>query len=100
MSGKPRFSYEMGTALITLKIMPESPDTNLEELQAKVEAIIIQNQGQNPKFEKQPIAFGLIALIANFAMDESVPTDPFETKVAEIENVSSAEITDFRRAFG
>ena len=90
----------MGTALITLKIMPESPDSNLDELQAKAEAVIIENQGQNPKFERQPIAFGLNAIMANFAMDESIPTDPFETKVAEIENVSSAEITDFRRAFG
>ena len=90
----------MGTALITLKIMPESPDTNLDELQQKAEKVITENKGQNPKFERQPIAFGLIALIANFAMDESIPTDPFETKVAEIENVSSVEITDFRRAFG
>ena len=80
--------------------MPESPDANLDEIQAKAEAIIIENQGQNPKFERQPIAFGLNAIMANFAMDESIPTDPFETKVTEIENVSSAEITDFRRAFG
>ena len=53
-----------------------------------MEAIIIENQGQNPKFERQPIAFGLNAIMANFAMDESIPTDPFETKVTEIENVS------------
>jgi len=90
----------MGTALITLKIMPESPDTNLDEIQKQAEKVITENQGQKPKFEKQPIAFGLTALIANFAMDESIPTDPFETKVSEIENVSSAEIIDFRRAFG
>jgi len=90
----------MGTALIQLKIMPESPNANLDEIQQKAEKLITENQGQNPKFEKQPIAFGLTALIASFSIDESNPTDPFETEISKIENVSSAEITDFRRAFG
>lgn len=90
----------MGTALIQIKIMPDSPDVNLDEIQKQAEKIIKENQGQNPSFEKQPIAFGLTALIASFSIDESVPTDPFETKLKEIENVSSAEIIDFRRAFG
>ena len=90
----------MGTALLQIKIMPESPDVNLNEIQSKAEKIIKENQGQNPRFEEQPIAFGLVALITSFAIDESVPTDPFETKLSEIPNVSSAEIIDFRRAFG
>jgi len=90
----------MGTALIQIKIMPESVETNLDKIQKKAETIIKENKGQNPKFEIQPIAFGLKALIASFSIDESVPTDPFETKLKEILNVSSAEIIDFRRAFG
>jgi len=90
----------MGTALLQIKIMPESPDTNLKEIQKKAEEIIKQNQGQNPRFETQPIAFGLSALIASFAMDESIQTGIFEDKLREIPNVQSAEIIDFRRAFG
>jgi elongation factor 1-beta len=90
----------MGTALMKIRIMPESPETDLDELQKKAEQIIIQNKGQNPKFERQPIAFGLTALIANFAIDESLPTDPFEENLRNIEKVSSAETIDFRRAFG
>jgi len=90
----------MGTALLQIKIMPESPDSNLDEIQAKAEKVIQENQGQNPKFERQPIAFGLVALITSFAIDESLPIDPFEIKLSEIPNVSSAETIDFRRAFG
>lgn len=90
----------MGTALLQIKIMPESPDVNLDEIQTKAEKVIQENQGQNPKFEQQPIAFGLTALITSFSIDESIPTEPFETRLSEIPNVSSAEITDFRRAFG
>ena len=90
----------MGTALIKLKIMPESPETNLEEVQAKAEEIIKQNHGENSRFEIQPVAFGLKSLIVTFSIDESYPTDPFETEINKLESVNSAEIIDFRRAFG
>ena len=90
----------MGTALLKIKLMPESPDTNLEELEAQAKKVIEENQGQNPKFEKEPIAFGLTALITSFAMDESIPTDPFEENLSKIEGVNSGETIDFRRAVG
>jgi len=90
----------MGTALLQIKIMPESPEINLEEIQKKAEEIITENQGKNPRFEIQPIAFGLSALMASFAIDESIQTGIFEDKLKEIPKVQSAEITDFRRAFG
>lgn len=90
----------MGTALIQLKIMPESPDASLDEIQAQAEKVITENKGKKLSFEKQPVAFGLNSLIASFSIDESVPTDPFEAEVSKIPNVSSAEIIDFRRAFG
>jgi len=90
----------MGTALLKIKIMPESPDTDLKELQEKAEKIILDNQGKNARFEKQLIAFGLTALIASFSIDESIPTDSFTENLKDINDVSSAEIIDFRRAFG
>jgi len=90
----------MGTALLQIKIMPESPDENLDKIQEKAEKIITENQGKNPKFEQQPVAFGLKSLTASFAMDESIQTGIFEDKLREIPGVKSAEITDFRRAFG
>ena len=38
----------MGTALITIKIMPSSPDVNLDELQSNAESIIKDHQGEKP----------------------------------------------------
>jgi translation elongation factor aEF-1 beta len=90
----------MGTALLKIKIMPVSPDSNLEEIEKQALTIIQQEKGENPKFEKEPIAFGLTAIIATFAIDESLPTDIFEEKLKQIPNVNSAEIIDFRRAIG
>jgi len=90
----------MGTALLKIKIMPESPTTDLDQIESQASKIIEENQGKNTKLEKEPIAFGLTAVIATFSIDESLPTDVFEQKLKEISNVSSAEIIDFRRALG
>tara|TARA_Y100000310_G_scaffold203864_1_gene204112 strand:- start:318 stop:596 length:279 start_codon:yes stop_codon:yes gene_type:complete len=92
----------MGTALIKLKIMPTSPEVNLEELQKKVEEILSIEaiEGMKITHEKEPIAFGLTALISGFAMDESKQVDPIQEKITALENVNSAEVADFRRAFG
>jgi len=90
----------MGTVLIKIKIMPESPDTDLKAIEEKAEQIIKQNKGQTHKSETEPVAFGLNALILTLALDESESIDNIENKLKEIEKVSSAEVIDFRRAIG
>ena len=90
----------MGTALLKIKIMPQAPQTDLKEIESEAKKIIGKLQGKNPRFEQEPIAFGLTAVIAMFAIDESLSTDIFEKELAKIKHVSSAEIIDFRRAFG
>ena len=90
----------MGTALLTIKMMPESIDTNLEEVESKAKEVLESLEGKNPTFTKEPVAFGLVSLIVRFSMDESLETDPFQDKLGEIEGVNSAETIDFRRAFG
>lgn len=90
----------MGTALLKIKIMPQDPQTDLNEIEAQAKKIIEKQQGKNPRCEQEPIAFGLTAVIATFSIDESLPTDIFEKELATIKHVNSAEIIDFRRAFG
>ena len=90
----------MGTALVIMKIMPTSPEVDLEALQEKVKQITIENKGEKPFTKTEPIAFGLNAIILNFSIDESNEIDPIENSLKELEEVNSAEITDFRRAFG
>lgn len=90
----------MGTALIKIKIMPKAPDTDLQDIENKAQKIISKESGTNLKFEKEPIAFGLVALIATFAREEAKDTDDMLKKLQKMPKVSSAEIIDFRRAIG
>ena len=90
----------MGTAVLRIKIMPESPNVNLQEIKTKAEEIIKPETDMKISFEEEPIAFGLVAIIAQFAIDESKEIDPIQDRLSKIENVKSAEIIDFRRAFG
>ena len=90
----------MGTALIKIKIMPSSPDTNLEKIKNKAHDIISENNGKNIIFHEEPVAFGLKAVIASFDLNEENPLDIIEESLQKIENVNSAQVIDMRRAFG
>ncbi len=90
----------MGLALIKIKIMPKSTDTDLNKIKKKSELIISKEQGKNMKTEIEPIAFGLNALIINFTREETLDSDNLLKKIQKIPDISSAEIIDFRRALG
>ena len=90
----------MGTALITIKIMPESPKTDLKKIQNETEIIIKKHEGKNLNFKIEPVAFGLNSLNISFARDETLDNDKMLEEIQKLKNISSAEIIDFRRAFG
>ncbi len=90
----------MGTVLVTIKIMPESVDTDLEAIQEKVKQITKEKGGEKSTTKTEPVAFGLNAIILNFALDESKSIDDIQDKLKELSEISSAEVIDFRRAFG
>ena len=89
----------MGTAIIQVKIMPESPETDLDEITKKAEEIILKDS-KNSRTEREPIAFGLFAIKITFIWPEEASTDEILDKLRSISGVSSAEIIDFRRAIG
>ena len=90
----------MGTTLVKIKIMPTSPDVDLEEIKESAKKVVESNKGKNISFEEEPIAFGLKAVIVGFGIDENDELEPIENSLREMENVSSAEVSDMRRAFG
>lgn len=90
----------MGTALLKIKLMPASPEVDLEEVKEKSKAIVEKGQGRNCAFEEEPIAFGLKALIISFDIDEEQELEPIEEGLEKIENINSAQVIDMRRAFG
>jgi translation elongation factor aEF-1 beta len=90
----------MGTALVIIKIMPKSPKSDLEKIQEQAKQIVEKNGGKKSMTKTEPVAFGLNAIILNFAIDESLSIDNIENPLKKIKEVSSAEVIDFRRAFG
>lgn len=90
----------MGTAAVKIKIMPSSPDTDLEQIKEKAKAIIEGKEGKNCSFSEEPVAFGLKAVIAFFAWNEKNELEPVEEELRNVENVNSVQVIDMRRAFG
>lgn len=90
----------MGTALLKIKLMPTSPEVDLEKIKLDARKIIEEKGGKKCNFEEEPIAFGLKAVILFFEIDESQELEPIEEDLKKIENVSSSQVIDMRRAFG
>lgn len=91
----------MAKVVVTLKIMPESPSVNLDNLQKEALKKIKDSIGDTEtKVEKEAIGFGLNAIKILFVMDENKNVEIVENLVRKIKNVQSAEVIDVRRAIG
>jgi elongation factor 1-beta len=90
----------MSIAAVIVKIMPDSPETDLEAIKATAKEKLEAEGAQQISFEEQPVAFGLKAIMLKAAIPEEKGTDMVEEEIAKIEHVSSVNIEDYRRAFG
>ncbi len=91
----------MANVVITLKVMPEGVDTNLEDLKKAVNSKIKKFSGGDSRIEIEPVAFGLKALKFTFVSDEKKGgTDELENQIINIEGVNSVDVIDVRRALG
>jgi len=92
----------MAIVIVQMKIMPESPDTDLKAVQVKAEELMKEFGSKGDiKTEIEPIAFGLKALMMTLAVDESGgSTDDLEDKLKEVDGVNSVEVTGVSRALG
>ncbi len=90
----------MARAIVTIKLMTDSTDTNMKKLESDAKESIEKNGGEFGKSTIVPIAFGLMALEVIIIVDEKLGSEIFENALGEIEHVSSATVTDFRRALG
>ena len=92
----------MAYAICTVKIMPVSPEEDLVRIEKEALSIIkTMNDNRETKVAIEPIAFGLKAVNITFMIDEKKGSpDPVAEKIAKLDEVNSAEITDVRRAIG
>ena len=91
----------MADAVITMKLMPESVEADLEVIKSKAIEVI---NGFNPIGEvttsEEPVAFGLKAVMIKFVIVEETGTDAVEEKLAALDNVMSAEVAGYSRTLG
>lgn len=92
----------MAQVVVTLRIMPNSPKTDLLKIESEAKKEIARFcNSQELKVKIEPIAFGLKALDIFFVMDEGKgSTEELEKKISRIDDVESVEVTDVRRAIG
>lgn len=91
----------MANVVVTFKIMPVSPEVDLNKIKISATKKIKSFGGEVGKAEEQPVAFGLKSLNLIFVMDEKKgSTEILEGQITDIEGVQSVEVTDVRRAIG
>ena len=91
----------MANCVVTLKIMPESPEVDLNLLEAEAKVHVKEFGCEVGKVEIHPVAFGLRALHILFVMDENRgTTDDLEATIRKVPGVNSVECIDVRRAIG
>ena len=90
----------MSIVAIITRIMPDSPESDLELIEKETTRILKEKGARNISFTEEDVAFGLRAILAKFAWPEEKDTNLIEDTLSKIQNVSSAKIEDYRRAFG
>jgi elongation factor 1-beta len=92
----------MAKAVITFKLMPESPEIDLEPIKEQARKIA-QEAGAigEMQVKEEPIAFGLKAVLVLAMYEvEGSDFDAIATKMKEIENVQNAEVAKMDLALG
>jgi translation elongation factor aEF-1 beta len=90
----------MGFTAVQMKLMPSSPTVSLKEIERRAEEKINSFHKTQIKVEEEPIAFGLKAIHLYFAWNDEIDIEKLEGELQKVENVSSVEILDIRKAFG
>jgi translation elongation factor aEF-1 beta len=85
----------MGKLVARIKILPNDVDVNLDDLANSIsntEGIVVK------RYSKEPIAFGISALILDVVMDEdNVDTDAIEDRLRRFNGVGEVEIVNMSR---
>ena len=92
----------MANAIITFKLMPESPEVNLEPIKQKAQELARKHGaiGQM-QVKEDPIAFGLKAvLIMAMYKVEDTNFDAIAEEMGTIEGVHSSEVATMDLALG
>jgi len=84
----------MGDVAIQYRILPESPEANMEEITAKIKAALPEGVKIH-KISTKPFAFGLSAIELLVVMKDSGGlSDRTEAELSGIEGIQSVELLE------
>jgi elongation factor 1-beta len=83
----------MAKVLASIKIFPSDANIDLNALKVKIQASLPAGATVQ-RFEEDPIAFGLVALIAHVLLPEDVEgkMDEVEERIRSVESVSEIQV--------
>ncbi len=91
----------MGTAALKIRIMPESPESDLEAIKEKITSLATSHDKVLVhRIEEEEIAFGLRAIIITLVWPEELEQSVIEDEFAKVPEVNSVQVIDFRRVIG
>jgi elongation factor 1-beta len=88
----------MAKVLASIKIFPNEANIDLNPLKAKVEASLPSGSTVQ-RFDEEPVAFGLVALIAHVVLPEDAAghMDQVEAAIRSIDIVSEIQVLTMGR---
>ena len=88
----------MAKVLASIKIFPSDPEKDLSELKTQIEKGLPKDVSVL-RFQEEPIAFGLVALIVSLLMPEEVSgkMDEVEAGLKSTEGVSEIQVVSVTR---
>lgn len=87
----------MGEVVATIKLMPESPEMDLDKVKSEIKELIPEDTELH-SIEEEPIAFGLVALNVMVVVDDGEGgTEQVEENLSKIDEIASLEVVDVRR---
>ncbi|HLC46199.1 MAG TPA: elongation factor 1-beta [Candidatus Nanoarchaeia archaeon] len=91
----------MAHVVVTMKIMPEEVDSDLNAIEAAATKLITEFGGKVGKSDHEPVAFGLKAIKLMFVMNENIgSTESLEEEIKKMGSVASVDVIDVRRTIG
>jgi len=83
----------MAKVLASIKVFPSDANIDLSALQSRIERALPSGSSVQ-RFDEEPIAFGLVALVAHVAMPEDVEgiMDQVEEAIKSVELVSEIQV--------
>ncbi len=83
----------MADVAVTLRLMPENPEVNLDRLEAAIKEHVKVHS-----ISREPIAFGLEALrVIVIIPDAAGGTEPLEQKLASLPGVGNVQVIGLTR---